>query len=233
MARESYSPENFALRVHRVDKRFPLKSAEMETWLGDAVRGRTSWSRSTSAPRSHVLHRYLRRRLFFYAERQGLGGLPVGTSGRPEPSLGGIDSPSLRFCFRGEASVDWFLSATHVGRGTSRPRSWDGSPELSRYGLQSRLFIVPYTHFDLALMGGSGMRRSSSVASCSGGRAQPGSSLGARDGDSLAHGVSNARQSRDHIKAVRSSSFGLWWEWTSNNHGLARRIGTRNLDRAL
>ena len=160
MARESYEPQkSFALRVHRVDKRFPLKSAEMETWLGDAVRGRTSWSRVDldSPDRTFYLDIY-GDALFFYAERRkGLGGLPVGTSGHVLSLLsGGIDSPVASFLLaRRGASVDWFhMSATHVGE-----RDFETSVvgriarKLSRYSLQSRLFIVPYTHFDLALAG--------------------------------------------------------------------------------
>ncbi len=160
MARQSYEPQkSFALRVHRVDKSFPLKSAEMETWLGDAVRGRTSWSRVDldSPDRTFYVDIY-GDALFFYAERRkGLGGLPVGTSGHVLSLLsGGIDSPAASFLLaRRGASVDWFhMSATHVGE-SDFETSVVGriARTLSRFSLQSRLFIVPYTHFDLELAG--------------------------------------------------------------------------------
>jgi thiamine biosynthesis protein ThiI len=69
---------------------------------------------------------------------------------------GGIDSPVASFLLaRRGASVDWFhMSAIHLGE-----RDFETSVvgriarKLSRYSLQSRLFIVPYTHFDLALAG--------------------------------------------------------------------------------
>jgi thiamine biosynthesis protein ThiI len=160
MARESFEPDkSFALRVHRVDKRFPLKSAEMESWLGDAVRARTSWSRVDldSPDRTFYVDIY-GDALFFYAERRkGLGGLPVGTSGHVLSLLsGGIDSPVASFLLaRRGAEVDWFhMSATHGGE-----RDFEASVvgriarTLSRFSLESRLFIVPYTHFDLALAG--------------------------------------------------------------------------------
>lgn len=161
MASASYSPgQSFALRVHRVDKSFPLKSAEMETWLGDVIRGRTSWSQVDldSPDRTFYVDIY-GDALFFYAERQkGLGGLPVGTSGHVLSLLsGGIDSPVASFLLaRRGASVDWFhMSATHMSE-----RDFESSVvariarTLSRFSLQSRLFVVPYTHFDLALGGG-------------------------------------------------------------------------------
>ena len=160
MARDCYAPgKSFALRVHRVDKRFPLKSADMEAWLGDAVRRRTSWARVDldSPDRTFYVDIY-GDALFFYAERRkGLGGLPVGTSGQVLSLLsGGIDSPVASFLLaRRGASVDWFhMSATHP-----HERDFESSVvgriarSLSRYSLESRLFIAPYTHFDLALAG--------------------------------------------------------------------------------
>jgi tRNA uracil 4-sulfurtransferase len=160
MTRECYQPgKSFALRVHRVDKRFPLISAEMEKWLGDAVRERTSWSRVDldSPDRTFYVDIY-GDALYFYSEkRKGVGGLPVGTSGRVLSLLsGGIDSPVASFLLaRRGAWVDWFhMSATHV-----RDRDFEASVPgrvartLGRFSLESRLFVVPYTHFDLALGG--------------------------------------------------------------------------------
>ncbi len=160
MARECYRPgESFALRVHRVDKRFPLISAEMEKWLGDAVRERTSWSRVDLDSPDRTLHVDIYAdSIFLYAERRkGFGGLPVGTSGHLLSLLsGGIDSPVASFLLaRRGASVDWFhMSATHAGEKdfeTSVPGRL--ACTLSRFTLDSRLFVVPYTHFDLALAG--------------------------------------------------------------------------------
>ncbi len=161
LAKECYEPgKSFALRVHRVDKRFPMKSAEMETWLGNAVRARTEWSRVDldSPDRTFYVDIY-GDALFFYAERRkGLGGLPVGASGHVLSLLsGGIDSPVASFLLaRRGACVDWFhMSATHWGE-----RDFETSVvgrlarALSRFSLEGRLFVVPYTHFDLALAGG-------------------------------------------------------------------------------
>ncbi len=161
MARECYEPEkSFALRVHRVDKRFPLISAEMESWLGDAVRARTSWSRVDldSPDRTFYVDVYGDALYFYPARLKGMGGLPVGTSGRVLSLLsGGIDSPVASYLLaRRGAFVDWFhMSATHVGERdfeTSVPGRL--ARALSRFSLESRLFVVPYTHFDLALAGG-------------------------------------------------------------------------------
>ncbi|HEY7819950.1 MAG TPA: tRNA uracil 4-sulfurtransferase ThiI, partial [Vicinamibacteria bacterium] len=160
MAREHYQPgKSFALRVHRVEKRFPLKSGEMETWLGRAIQERTDWERVDleSPDRTFYVDVYPDAMYFYPERRKGVGGLPVGTSGQVLSLLsGGIDSPVASFLLaRRGAAIDWFhMSATHpqeqdfessvVGRIAAR---------LSRFTLDSRLFLVPYTHFDLALAG--------------------------------------------------------------------------------
>jgi thiamine biosynthesis protein ThiI len=160
MARAHYQPgRSFALRVHRVEKRFPLKSGEMETWLGRAIQERTSWDRVDldTPDRTFYVDLYPDALYFYPERRKGIGGLPVGTSGRVLSLLsGGIDSPVASFLLaRRGAAIDWFhMSATHP-----HDRDFESSvvgriaAGLSRYTLDSRLFLVPYTHFDLALAG--------------------------------------------------------------------------------
>jgi thiamine biosynthesis protein ThiI len=81
----------------------------------------------------------------------------VGTSGRVLSLLsGGIDSPVASFLIaRRGTVVDWLhVSAAHAGE-----RDFEASVVgelarlVSRYTARSRLFVVPYTHFDLALSG--------------------------------------------------------------------------------
>jgi thiamine biosynthesis protein ThiI len=160
LAREYYEPDrSFALRVHRVDKRFPLTSSEMETWLGNAVREHSQWTRVELDRPDRTFHvDVYSEAVFLYADRRkGIGGLPVGTSGHVLSLLsGGIDSPVASFLLaRRGASMDWLhMSASRVDA-----KDFEVSVigriarKLSRHSLRSRLFIVPYTHFDLALMG--------------------------------------------------------------------------------
>jgi tRNA uracil 4-sulfurtransferase len=160
LARSCFVPdESFAVRVHRVDKRFPLTSSEMENWLGNAVRERTPWSRvKLDRPERTFYVDIYPEGLFLYSERfKGIGGLAVGSSGRVLSLLsGGIDSPVASFLLaRRGTSVDWLhMSAVHVTE-----RDFESSVvgriarRLSLHTMQSRLFVVPYTHFDLALKG--------------------------------------------------------------------------------
>lgn len=160
LAEESYQPERtFAVRAHRVDKRFPLSSSELQTWLGQAIRERTDWDRvRLDDPDQTFYIDIYSDSLFFYSDRpKGIGGLPVGSSGSILGLLsGGIDSPVASYLIaRRGCTVDWLhMSASHVSEDDFE-ESVPGqlARQLSRFTLRSRLFVVPYTHFDLALSG--------------------------------------------------------------------------------
>ena len=160
LAEESYQPDRtFAVRAHRVDKRFPLPSSELETWLGQAIRERTDWDRvRLGNPDQTFYIDIYSDSLFFYSDRlKGIGGLPVGTSGSILGLLsGGIDSPVASYLLaRRGCTVDWVhMSASHVSE-DDFAESVPGqlARQLSRVTVRSRLFVVPYTHFDLALSG--------------------------------------------------------------------------------
>lgn len=160
MARSCFEPDgSFAVRVHRVDKRFPLTSSEMEIWLGDVIRERTGWSRVQLDRPGRTFHVDIYAdAMFLYPERfKGVGGLPVGSSGRVLSLLsGGIDSPVASYLLaRRGARVDWL----HMSAIPVTERDFESSVvariarKLSLHTMRSRLFVVPYAHFDLAITG--------------------------------------------------------------------------------
>lgn len=162
LARECYRPEcSFRVRVHRVDKRFPFSSSELETWLGQAIREQTEWDlvRLDRPEQTFFVDIYADSMFLYDRKPRGIGGLPVGSSGSILGLLsGGIDSPVASYLLaRRGCNIDWFhMSAAHVTEAdfeSSVPGQL--ARRLSRYTLRSRLFIVPYTHFDLALSGRS------------------------------------------------------------------------------
>jgi thiamine biosynthesis protein ThiI len=160
LAGESYQADaRFAVRVHRVDKRFPLTSQALERRLGDAIRARTPWRRvDLSHPDCTFRVDIHADGVYLYADRlHGPGGLPVGTGGRVLALLsGGIDSPVAAWLLakRG-CDVDFFhMSAAHPRiEGLDREVVAQLARQLSRYTLRSKLYVAPYTHFDLALRG--------------------------------------------------------------------------------
>ncbi|MDN5871542.1 MAG: tRNA 4-thiouridine(8) synthase ThiI [Nitrococcus sp.] len=159
IARASWRAQaSFAVRVNRGDKGFPLRSNELARRLGAAIIERTDWSRvDLSHPDQSFYVDIYPEGIYIYGHRlRGFGGLPVFTAG-PVLSLlsGGIDSPVAAFLMakRG-CRVDFLhLSATHLAP-EALPENLVGriAKRLSIYTLRSRLFFVPYTHFDLALL---------------------------------------------------------------------------------
>lgn len=151
---------SFAVRANRVDKRLPMKSLEMERWLGQCVIEQTEWSRvDLKTPDCLLAIDVYADGMYFRAERlAGVGGLPVGAGGRVLALLsGGIDSPVAAFelAKRG-CPVDFFhISATYAQQRDDQTPVVRLAKTLSRYTLESRLFTAPSTHLDLALSGPS------------------------------------------------------------------------------
>lgn len=160
MARDGQVPNgSFAVRVKRADKRFPIGSQELERSLGAAVLAQTDHSRvDLSRPNCLLAVEIFSDGMYFHGRAlPGIGGLPVGGSGHVLTLLsGGIDSPVAGFLMakRGCRMDFLHLTASHV-----QQREVDDSPvvelarRLSRFTLNSRLYLAPYTHFDVALSG--------------------------------------------------------------------------------
>src|SRR5204862_7797738 len=91
----------------------------------------------------------------FSNKLKGPGGFPVGTAGRVVTLLsGGIDSPVAAYMMakRG-CRVDFLhFTATSMQQDEAEQyKVWRLAKNLSRYTLGSRLFLAPYTQFDVAL----------------------------------------------------------------------------------
>jgi thiamine biosynthesis protein ThiI len=160
MARAAHQPgQSFAARVNRADKRVPLKSNKVARELGSAIYTQTPWDRvNLSRPdRSFFLDVYEEGMYCYTDKRKTIGGLPVRSAGRVLALLsGGIDSPVAAYMLakRG-CQVDFIhLTATRVQQTRAEEELVAKiARQLSQYTLRSRVFLVPYTHFDMALMG--------------------------------------------------------------------------------
>lgn len=162
MARENYRPgSSFVVRVNRVDKRFPGTSVDLERWLGGEILERTPWERVRLKDPDVTLTLDLYPDGFFFsaARAVGVGGLPVGSSGQVLTLLsGGIDSPVAAYMVaRRGCQVDFFHMTVGHPANVDPDRNVVSrlAAHLSRYTLRSRLYLAPYVHFDMALMGSS------------------------------------------------------------------------------
>ena len=158
LARACYVPAtSFAIRVNRADKSLPPNSLELGKRLGAAIRRDSAWEEVdlTRPGRVFYLDVYPDGIYLYTDKRSGVGGLPVASGGRVLALLsGGIDSPVAAFTLakRG-CSLDFFhLSAGHMAA-AELPNSVIArlAARLSEYTRHSRLFVCPYTYFDLAL----------------------------------------------------------------------------------
>lgn len=149
---------SFAVRVKRADKRFGLGSKAMEQRLATVLLKNTPWKKVNLKHADQFFYVEISSRgLAVFTNRiKGAGGLPVSSTGRVLTLLsGGFDSPVAAWLMakRG-CNIDLVhFTANHVR--TADLASYKVSRiarRLSEIAGKVRLILVPYTHFDLALM---------------------------------------------------------------------------------
>ena len=149
----------FALRVRRRCKRFPIASQELAIRAGRAILDRTPWTRvDLTDPACSIFIEAHEDGVFFWTRRvRGPGGLPVGTAGRLVALLsGGFDSPVAAWMMASRGATLDFVHLTPGRPDPADPASAKAirlAAALSRYTGGGRLLLVPYTRFDLSLVG--------------------------------------------------------------------------------
>ncbi len=155
--RESSGGRSFAIKVNRLDKRFPMKSESIGAWLGDVVRRATDWQTVDLDRPSRTLRIDILPDGMFLSDRllRGIGGLPVGSSDGVLSLLsGGIDSPvaSALMAKRGCVVDLMHMSVQHPAQLDVEAYSVCRlAAQLSKVTQRSRLVIVPYGHLELAI----------------------------------------------------------------------------------
>lgn len=91
--------KTFKIQAKRTDKRFPIRSQELNMELGGLILERFPNFKVEVHQPEVILYLDIKQRAYVYSEREeGYGGLPVGTSGKGTVLLsGGIDSPVAMF----------------------------------------------------------------------------------------------------------------------------------------
>ncbi|MEO3813891.1 tRNA uracil 4-sulfurtransferase ThiI [Sphaerisporangium sp. B11E5] len=138
----------FAVRSRRRDKRFPLRSNELDRMVGGEINDKYGLPVRLKDPELTVHIEVDRDEVFVFTDGMpGQGGLPVGTSGRGLVLMsGGIDSPvaAYRMLRRG-LQVD-FLHFSGIPFTTSESiyKAYALMRALSRFQGRARLFVVPF-----------------------------------------------------------------------------------------
>ncbi|MDR1787792.1 MAG: tRNA 4-thiouridine(8) synthase ThiI [Treponema sp.] len=140
---------SFKVEARRTDKSFPLSSYQICAAAGDAVKEAIPGFKVDVNTPQAVLTVEVRERAYVYgAERRGLRGLPVGTSGRGLLLLsGGIDSPVAGCLMLGRGmglDAVYFHAAPYTSEG-ARQKAITLARIAGGYGLGIRLFVTPFT----------------------------------------------------------------------------------------
>ncbi len=150
-----YSP-NFRVVTRRADKDFPLTSQSVNEEIGEAIVRNYNLKVDLDKPQLEVHIEILRKQAFLFFHRvEGLGGLPVSTSGRVLALLsGGIDSPAAAWLMmkRG-SSVDFlhfhpYRSAKEV----ENSKIFSLVRLLTQYSFKSKLYLVPFYPFHVRVV---------------------------------------------------------------------------------
>jgi len=140
--------ESFKMDSRRGTKDFPLNSQQLNEQLGAFVQERTKANVRLSNPDRTFFVEIVQNRAFLYFNKiPGAGGLPSRTGGKVLCLLsGGIDSPvaAFRLMRRGcRVMYVHFHSFPHTNA-ESQDKVRQILQVLSRFQLQSKLFMVPF-----------------------------------------------------------------------------------------
>ena len=160
LANDHYVPgATFCVRVNRAEKRFPISSAELERRLGSAIIQNTRWDKVKLKDPDSVFYVNIKPEGVFLhtAKVQGMGGLPVGISGKVLSLLsGGIDSPVAAYLVAKRGCSMDFLHFTANPLQQSRAQDDKVAQtvqKLSNITMRSRLYLIPSSYFQVAILG--------------------------------------------------------------------------------
>jgi thiamine biosynthesis protein ThiI len=132
----------------RSNKNFQMNSMEIDRMIGDFIIEELGKKVDVKNPELKIYIEIGEKEAFIFLEKiKGIGGLPVGTSGRVVASLsGGIDSPVAAFMLmkRGCEVVFVHIQNQTQIKGGVEEKIKDLVKELSKFQGKSKLYIVPF-----------------------------------------------------------------------------------------
>ncbi len=140
--------KSFRVSTKRGYKGYPLTSMEIDRIVGAHIKGATGTRVDLTHPELTIFIEILSGETYLYTEKlAGLGGLPVGTSGKVVCLLsGGIDSPVAAFrMMRRGCSVSFvhFHSYPYLSK-TSQEKVEDIGEILNQHQRPNELYLVPF-----------------------------------------------------------------------------------------
>ena len=147
---------DFGVNANRSDKGFPMPSMELASRIGGEVAARFGLPVNLKSP-SLRINIEIADRVYIYFDRiEGLRGFPTGVSGKVLSLLsGGIDSPVSSFLMMKRGCRVDFIHF-HVFSDNNKvfgSKMEELARTLDSYQGASRLHLVPYYPFEMALLG--------------------------------------------------------------------------------
>jgi len=143
--------KTFKIEARRADKKFKLKSPEINYKVGEYVLENTELKVDVHNPDLEIVVDVGSKNCFIYAERiKGIGGLPTGTAGKLVSLIsGGIDSPVASFMMmrRGARIVFVHFKNKTVSSSAGDRKIEDLVKILSRFQGSLKLYVVPFEEF--------------------------------------------------------------------------------------
>jgi thiamine biosynthesis protein ThiI len=159
LAQKTYQPDHsFAMKVKRSDKTFTVSSKQLAIDLAVSVAESSKWHRVdlNNADQNFYVTVTSRGISVHTNKIQGTGGLPVSSTGRVLTLLsGGFDSPVAAWLMANRGcNVDFvhFSASHHQLNDVEDYKISRIVKKISEVTGRVRLYIVPYTHFDMALI---------------------------------------------------------------------------------
>jgi tRNA uracil 4-sulfurtransferase len=141
-------PGTFAVRARRRDKRFGMRSSELNSFVGTRIQQAHGYQVNLDHPDTTVFIEVDQAEVFVFTEGlHGQGGLPVGMSGRALVLMsGGIDSPvaAYRMMRRGLRCDFLHFSGMPLTGPESVYKAYALVRSLDRFQGRSRLFVVAF-----------------------------------------------------------------------------------------
>lgn len=149
------SSYRFKVEVKRANKKYPLTSMELASYLGEKIlNAYPSWTVDVHTPEVRVWAE-LRNRVYVYSKTiPGCGGMPVGTGGKAALLLsGGIDSPVAGWMMakRGVELCAVYFHAHPYTTDRAKDKVLELARRVSCYAGPIRVYVVPFTEIQLAI----------------------------------------------------------------------------------
>lgn len=143
-----WSAKTFAVKAKRSDKTFEMNSLEIEKEIGAFIAEKYKMKVDLKNPEKIIYIEVLATKILVYFDKeQGIGGLPVGTSGRALCLFsGGIDSPvaAIMMMKRG-CTVDLLHFHNYSNdEGIKNSKIWELAEKLAQYQGRIKLYLAYY-----------------------------------------------------------------------------------------